>query len=1328
MIILGLLIVLSAAAVGIVYAAYSVLIDYNYNVTAHADVLEISPYSSSSGFTISRSGSTALRATKADAVIITPDSYGDIMLDGGSFAAEKFTRFFVGDGEDAELYRKSVFIDLPLSSVSDITAFAVTSSVSGKFDDTVTPPDDAVIPLKAILSEAEYDVYDIKVEDDGTTTSTLIDTPKVKYDNIYAGSMIEFELMNFQSNYNNIFELWSNYNRNEKYSRTVYLLDDITITGNYKINVPCSINLLTSALKVGTAGETAALTLGHSYAGAYYITAEDMPVNSVGLTGSGSVVIANGSSFVINTPKAYYSGARIVDWGITVENYNAAEYIGNLLDDALDFAYGLLPDRFYSTLILQQHYQTYGVDYKYYFRENSGAEFKEFSGRVASVAEYGSLLRDSGTTGYEIKIVASKSGASKETTKTVYVIGSGKEAMLENILFNINNSYFVDQNGSLVLRLDVNVLNIIKNEYVSGGFDPSWTITVSVSEDMYGETLTAAAETAVLTTETAVRLNLSVSGGTAPESARSFTLGYDPLYNSMYWEDTDGFQFAAGYLYIEKGITTVSDNMYIKLAAFNGSETVIVDNKPDGLPLATSTQAEVMYYIKSVATGFTTNTAYHVINMSDENDVDDLRDAGLYRGDDEQLSASKMGLKSVELEFVIRKHIDDDPEKGFVEPIDDTVLPYDDPNDDVYKWFIYNNQLMTWTAESPKVDIPPLLYVRYAVTFENDPNTSDDDSVEYIYIEIIKSLAEDGGENQMFESSNPFDELFMSSDTVWVEGGTFTTPSTSPDHYAQIEIMSINGETYDPEDASLSPLHKICSIVYPEYVDADNTVNGSNTPERNGHPILTDYAGNDTYYKVINFVTNPYYIPDYNVAVKVRCYYLNAATPAIVLTQDYMITIPGVFRCEDDADRAFAGGVSAGIPGYGNDFPTGLPDPAFPIEPYVFTDRNFYDLTIKLFEIQHPDIISAYVSTISTGEKYLLSDSAYATANLNYTALADESSTGVDVEGIQRLKRVVTIDLSGIRIVNMRAFSEMGDSSLENLYLANCEMSDSAIYDDPYDLSLESYLYGIHLKAVDLSGNKLTRTVKLLSRTVTDLDMSGQRNGGAACLTDISGLSNLTGIISLDVSDNGIYRFGVFSQLTTLANVYIYDNLSSSDGQLTLYGVDGRINIPPYVAAIKNYGTKIYADKNNLTKFIEIDRTATEIPFSSGGDITAGMEIGSVALNAFAMPVKLYSADAQATLEDDLGKLMVDYGSSSGVGEGTVTSYTFAFYNPNDPNTLSDEIILLENYLVAPIVNGSYNAPVTCSYIVVIKEESSGNILAYREFIVLVYYNYTYSL
>ena len=297
---------IAASAITIVLCAllvwaYSVLVNYNYNITAYADVLSVEQNGNS--VTITRTNEK-LQATKAD-IIVTSTSDGITL---NNIAPTHIAR----RGENNYAL---VFSDVALSGDSTTLIFSAAVSV-----------------VHAAVSEA--------VSDKGLT---------VHYINSYVASAFDLGLLNLQSNYNNIFELAGRFYSRVVFDRTVYLLDDITIAEPITINHPCSINLLQSSLIMN-----ADLTIHHSYAGRYFITQLD----------SGVSQISGNSELTVKTPKAYYDIDETIKTALLSRlkvYFNFGDYGAQIMDDAIFFANALVPKYIFIGLNLPSYYQTFGV-------------------------------------------------------------------------------------------------------------------------------------------------------------------------------------------------------------------------------------------------------------------------------------------------------------------------------------------------------------------------------------------------------------------------------------------------------------------------------------------------------------------------------------------------------------------------------------------------------------------------------------------------------------------------------------------------------------------------------------------------------------------------------------------------------------------------------------------------------------------------------------------------------------------------------------------------------------------------------------------------------
>ena len=1199
-------VLLATASVAVVFA-YTTWVEYHYNVQTYADILQVS--NTGGVVTVTRANPT-LKATKAD-IVLTSSAQNTTL--GGVSA--QYT-----EQRAPNVYRH-VFTNLTLTGTN--TTF-ICSDVSAS-------------SLYAAVAEAVYI--------DGSAK-------QVTYINEYVASVRELELLNLQSNYNNIFELAGKYYSKVVQDRVVYLIGDVTLSDSLTVNYPCSIHLLDSALVLD-----ADLTIAHSYAGRYFVAQS-----------SASNQISGLGKLTVKTPKAYYdinidaaTKSAMVSGSRLIEYYDYASYGVLILDDALDFAASLIPSYIYQDLTLQQYYQTYGIKLDFEIMDGG---LVPLTGRVVQYGDpyynmQGSLVRLAATTAQTIKITASRDGVSKSLDIQVAVVGTSAQALSEAFLEAILDDVMVDNTN---IFSDLNLLTVIQSVYIASGY--TGDLTVEVFEGTSG--LAATDENAVK-----LMLNNHIAG--------TFTLDYSGMGVNGDGYPQVSLMFGAEMVtsfYLRRGTVVLSDALTLVLSTQdlfgNGNSSLAVN-------LAVSSQAEVMYYLRSSAAAFTTNKPYAVLNLVNTASISD----GMYLGS-LRLTSSTLGIVSID--------------SAFVQVTGTMVTDYTAWTD----YFIKNpaNHTILIKPDAYILGMPNNLYLQYSVVFA-------DGSEDEFRVHVYRTLAGNDGENQQFESSNPFDQLFISTDTVWLEGGTFDVPSTSENMYARIEIITVGGVAYSQTNAMcmIRP-NPNPSPAIPPYGDVSNGVDyvTGSIPGR---------VGLHVFYKRINFVTVLDYVPDYNTPVKVRCYYYNSTKMDVTLTQDYTIIIPGAFKCYKGV--AQLSGAT----------------------PFVFSgsnSANFYNMTIQLFEQEYGEGAKAYLSEIknafnsATGAfepctpfKVLHSDSEYARFEMDYSSLGYTGSA-IDTAGINRLKNVESLIFDGIGITNMSAFGLMSDSALKNLSAAGCGLGGgSSLYVNTG--ATQSYLYDIFLETVNLSGNAIVRTDNLLARTVRELNLSSQTGGS---LKDIAGLSSIKDLEVLDISNNDIRRFEVLKEFTKLETVYLY--LNGVTGAFTTYGTNGEINIPIYVWLILTSGTKIYANAGNLTTsgILVIDKTALAQVFSAGGKITDSMLEGSVALNAFVSPMRLYVGGV-AQLESDVVNLTVNIpGGTGGVNQGGTSSYVFRFFDINAPSVPSSTLVLMLNYVKvnsgSGLVPGTVIAPVRCSYILTVSKNSQ--VIAKKEFVITVHFNY----
>lgn len=1036
------------------------------------------------------------------------------------------------------------------------------------------------------------------------------DTAAITYTNVYIENPLDLYLASLEKNYNDISEYANGYFSKSVRSRMLYLIDDVTVDKPTELNIPCSINLLNSVL---TLNEN--LTIRHSYAGSY--TIKTAAVNAAYGLSEGGVSIAAGKKLTLTVPKAYYTFAPSITASLDASDFSAVydfdSYGSQLIDDALDFAESLIPDNIYSDIILQPSYGTYGVNYRYEII--TGGSATVFNGAVSDEAQNGSLLRSSSTTAYTIRITAAKGALSGARDVAVNVVGTSAASAVGALKNDFTEKFVSASADDTTAYAFAASGNVDLKEFLSYFFRASSygdTITVSVSET----------RNLPLSDENRAKIKFNSS------QTDNLTLSYDFTYGYL---ASDGTRITSVYLAF--GAVNVSDKITVSFSSSTETSSVTINAPSPSKPA-------VLSYLKNKAGAFTTNAAYSVLNLRDTDD-DSVPDA-LCLGT-ETLTSDVLGLSSLSYNLYTLA------DGAYTEVLASSYFSMSDDN-------------TTMTLLSNDINVPSNLYLAYSYVFSDGASGS-------FYIKVVKAMTSTGGDDQRFESYNPFDALFLNSDINWLIGGTFNVPNdeSAEDYYAKIEITTVDDATYN------FSTHRFCYM-------------------ENGGNSVTDTNG-VSYYKKISFVVDRNYVPAKNSLVKVKCRYYDKNAAAIILTQTYTITIHGIYKCGDNSTR-----------------------PA-DYTPYVFSDENFYAMTVALFP-------STYVCTFDDGTKYLLSDSSYASKTLDYTTLAAPSSA-IDLTGIEKLVNVTAIKLDNIGISDMSAFGNFAESALTALSMKNCGITDAILYGG----NAQSYLYNIDLVSVDLSQNAVISTDSLLSRTVVSLNLSRQTDGS---LTDISGLENLYLLQTLDISRNAIFRFETLTKFSHLAEARVYGNRVT--GAFSMYGTDGYLNIPYYVKLLKDGTVNIYANSADTTDTLSFTAKTTDALFSAGGDITPSMEEGSLALNALAVPKKLYSAAEKTYFENDINSLYVTENNSSGIYSGVTggsddtvedTIYKFSFYNIvtfAETETMSLISLSANGYTTVTTVSGTVSAPVSVGYVITLKD-ADGNILAYREFIIDVHYS-----
>lgn len=227
----------------------------------------------------------------------------------------------------------------------------------------------------------------------------------------------------------------------------------------------------------------------------------------------------------------------------------------------------------------------------------------------------------------------------------------------------------------------------------------------------------------------------------------------------------------------------------------------------------------------------------------------------------------------------------------------------------------------------------------------------------------------------------------------------------------------------------------------------------------------------------------------------------------------------------------------------------------------------------------------------------------------------------VDVRGLEILKNTSSIILDGVRPASLAPFKNFTSFNLVSLGLSGCGITDAMISDGAPLYNL------VGLTKIDLSGNRLTAlagATPQLYRTVTDLNVSGQRNDGERCLVSLDWLGTLPEIAVLDVSDNGIRSFAPLADCRNLVRVALGGNqardFSGKNGDtLSYYGSSGAVNVPVY-AVLQSRGIEVTGDAEPL--FGDDER--------KGAELLNAISVFSTQYGAISLPGKLYVSDTSS--------------------------------------------------------------------------------------------------
>lgn len=458
-------------------------------------------------------------------------------------------------------------------------------------------------------------------------------------------------------------------------------------------------------------------------------------------------------------------------------------------------------------------------------------------------------------------------------------------------------------------------------------------------------------------------------------------------------------------------------------------------------------------------------------------------------------------------------------------------------NNIIYDGILFDN-LNYKIIDAKGIDFTDYKVANGAITFNQPDNEFDklylvyfNDNDELFRIDIRRSLNGSSGESSDFESNNPFDILFT-DDTNWLKTNTFIMPASYSDFYANISIISINGEAYN----------------YDNYL-GQKTVRGVTYSNIKLHNMIyiskNKVYGTSNYAKEININIDPNYIPDSNSVVAIRCELYNLGAGEVTAVHNYTLTIPGILKCGREA-----------LDGY---FPN------------IFVDNTFYDAIIA--HLKNNNEVDYYKDV--DDKSYLLANIRYLT-NFN---LGIKSDTEIDISGIETLTNTNSIVLDNINIKSLSPFKYYNSDELEVLSLKNCQIDKSKLYDD------SSCLYSLSVISLDLSYNNLSAVTSfkhMFFRTVETLNLD---NTG---LKTISGISDVINLKVLYLRNNEIENFEALKYLKNISTVYLENNASSS----IYYGNEGLANLCVYYWVFKTYKANIYITNDtifSLTNYEKIE-------------------------------------------------------------------------------------------------------------------------------------------
>ncbi len=562
--------------------------------------------------------------------------------------------------------------------------------------------------------------------------------------------------------------------------------------------------------------------------------------------------------------------------------------------------------------------------------------------------------------------------------------------------------------------------------------------------------------------------------------------GFDVIINNKIVDaDTTITYDTTNKYYIDSKNTKITSIIFRRTSITSTNFTLNINSKDITINLKGASKDEVVEYIKQNIHAYivtSENLAYNILNIKDNK---------VYLG------TTDLGISSKDLFTNINYKIVDS-------------------NDIEINYYTNDTTNNTITVDSTK-EFTNLTLKYY------DSNT-------YLFSVVIKrSLSSNSGEDTGFESNNPFDAIF-NSQTNWLENNTFTMPdnSTYSTYYAKINILKINGHTYDTNLLS------------------DISVRGTSYSAKTHNMISITQSGNtasndSSYTKNINFNIDYNYIPNFDSLIQVECLLYNNDAREVTSTQIYTFTIPGILKCGTNDSNSY-------------------------YSPCVFTSNDFYKDIITYFK---DNSYTNYYIDINSSTSYILANAK----NASEIVVANGNSKEISVNGIEYFTNTSSITINNYKITDLSAFTYLIDSNLTTLNLDSNNITKDILGTNLYNLRLNS----LSLKDNDLSS--LTSLKGLFFRTITIINLNNSK------LTTIRGIDSLVNLNKLYIESNNIDEFESLKNLDYLTDVYLTNN-TVTDNTNGWYGTSGKVSEVVYYWLTVTYSTVIHMgeeDTNNYT-------------------------------------------------------------------------------------------------------------------------------------------------